>query len=207
MENTLYHYWRSSCSWRVRWALELKKIKVKYVHVDLISSESEDEPHRSRNPFGHVPALFYQNTMLIESMAIMELLDELHPNQKLFPGNAIDRTQIRILCEMINSGTQPIQNLPVLDFYSKVPEERKKWCQYFIGRGLSAYEKWASKRAGKYSFGDSITAADICLIPQCYNALRNDMNLSDFPTIQRIHAAALLTEEAQNSAPERFQPK
>lgn len=204
---TLYHYWRSSASWRVRWMLELKKLKVDFIHVELLNGEVDREPHLSRNPMGQVPALIVDNHTLIESMAILEWLEETIPANRLIPGDTWIRAHIRALCEVINSGTQPVQNLPVLDYYSEDPEKRKEWMRFFIHRGLTAYEKLVAAKAGKFSVGDQLTAADVFLVPQCYNAIRNDLSLSEWPTIDRIHSAALATAECQASHPERFQPK
>lgn len=207
MKLTLYHYWRSSSSWRVRWALEIKGVKAAFTHVDLLSGEVDREPHLSRNPMGYVPVLEADGRMLIESMAILEWLEETHPSPQLMPGDAFERAHIRALCEIINAGTQPIQNLPVLDFFSDEDEKRREWAQYFIRRGLSAFQAVAAPRAGRHCVGDRVTAADIFLIPQCYNARRFGMDPAEFPLIERLFAAAMETEACKRSAPEKFQPK
>ncbi len=206
-EMTLYHYWRSSCSWRVRWALELKGIQPKMVHVGLLDGEVDGESHRSRNPMGHVPVLKVGNSHLIESVAIIEWLEETMPSPSLLPGDSFQRAQTRALMEIVNSGIQPLQNLGVLDQVSADPERRKLWSQHFIEIGLAAFEKKVSETAGRFCMGSKITAADLFLIPQCYNALRNDVNLSRFPRIQGIYQEATATEACKASAPERYQPK
>ena len=203
---TLYHYWRSSSSWRVRWALELKGIAVTMVPVGLLDGEVEREPHLSRNPMGHVPVLQVESRYLIESMAILEWLDEKVPTPSLFPGDSFQRAHIRALCELINSGVQPIQNLSVLDQVSQDPARREQWSQHFIRKGLAAFEKLVAPTAGLSCVGNNITAADLVLIPQCYNAKRNQIDLAEFPLIQRIHDAAMATPACQASAPERFDP-
>lgn len=206
MEFTLYHYWRSSSSWRVRWALELKGLKAKMVAVNLLDGESEREPHLSRHPLGYVPVLNVDGRNLIESAAIIEWLEENHPSPQLYPGDSFSRAHIRALVELINADTQPIQNLNVVDHHTSNADEKKRWQQHFIRRGLAAFQQLAKARAGRFSVGDRVTAADLYLIPQCYNALRFDVSLSEFPLIERIYNEAMLTPACQATAPERYQP-
>jgi maleylacetoacetate isomerase len=206
MSPTLFHYWRSSSSWRVRWALEIKNIKYTSQHIDLLSGESEREPHLSRNPMGYVPALEVDGKILIESMAIIEWIEETYPEPSLFPKDSIDRAHVRALAEIINAGIQPVQNLNVLDKYSDDAEKRKEWAQYFIRRGFLAYEKLIKKTSGIYSFGDELTMADLFLIPQVYNAKRQNLALHEFPLIEKIFNNALKTDSGKASAPENFQP-
>lgn len=207
MNLTLYHYWRSSASWRVRWALELKGVKPqKMVAINLLSDESESPEHKKRNPMGFVPVLDVDSKLLIESVAILQWLEDTYPKPALFPGDALMRAHIRALCELINAGIQPLQNLTVTEHLTEDLDKRKSWCQHWIRRGLQAYESWVKPYARKYSVGDAITAADLFLIPQCYAAKRNEVDLSEFPLIEKINNAALLTKEAQASAPEKYQP-
>ncbi|MBS1964170.1 MAG: maleylacetoacetate isomerase [Bdellovibrionales bacterium] len=213
----LYHYWRSTSSWRVRWALALKGISVEYVHVSLLDGESESEAHRARNPFGYVPVLEFlgeknpERRYLVESLPIIEFLEETMPGAPLLPKEPRDRAHVRSLAEAINAGTQPVQNLSVQielapDTDPAHAAKRKAWAQIWIRRGLAAYETLAKARSGKFSFGDSLTLADLCLIPQVYNAARNDVALTEYPTISRIYANALETESYRASEPERFKP-
>jgi maleylacetoacetate isomerase len=213
----LYHYWRSSSSWRVRWGLALKGIAPEYVHVDLLNGESESAAHRARNPFGYVPALEVLGVksgnprLLTESIAILEYLDETIPTAPLLPKEPFARAQVRALAETVNAGTQPIQNLNVLLYLApdEVPDaaaKRKAWAQHWIRNGLAAYEALAKPVAGKFSYGDTLTLADLCLIPQCYNAARFEVSLDDFPTVSRIHENAAKTEGYRLSEPERFKP-
>ncbi|MDZ4675950.1 MAG: maleylacetoacetate isomerase [Oligoflexia bacterium] len=206
MNITLYHYWRSSSSWRVRWALDYKKIKYKAVPVDLLNGESESAAHLLRNPMGYVPALEVDGKFIIESLPIIEWLEETHQSPPLLPKNTLDRAHVRALAELINAGIQPVQNLTVLDKYSDDPEKRSEWGQYFIRRGFVAYEKLVEKSAGLYSFGDEISLADICLVPQVYNAHRLNMALHEFPLIQKINTNALKSPSGQASAPDSFKP-
>jgi maleylacetoacetate isomerase len=206
----LYHYWRSSCSWRVRWILAYKSIPAEMIDVNLLNEESLSPEHLKRNPMGYVPVLEVptdkQTHLLIESTAIAEWVEEVKPSPPLLPRDAYDRAQVRTLVELVNSGIQPIGNLTVLEHLSSENEVRKAWSQHWIRRGFDAYEKLVQKTAGEFAFGNSLTLADIYLVPQCYNALRNDISLDDYPTIARVHARALQTESGQASHPDRFKP-
>jgi maleylacetoacetate isomerase len=211
MKFRLYHYWRSSSSWRVRWALAFKEIPCEFVPINLLSDETESPAHLARNPMGYVPVLEFleQKTpypFLCESVAILEWLEEVYPQPSLLPGDPFQKAKIRQLAETINSGTQPLQNLNAVQLHSSDPEEQKKWHQTWIKKGLHAYETLAQQTAGKFSVGDTLTMADLFLIPQCYNAKRQEVSLESFPTIQRIHENALKMESCRVSAPEAFQP-
>ena len=214
MRLTLYHYWRSSSSWRVRWALAHKGIPCDFVPVDLLNGEAEAEEHRRRNPMGYVPALEISAetnlsiapVMLTESIAMIEFLEELYPKPSLLPGDSINRARIRALAETINAGTQPLQNLNAQFFHSDDAEKRKAWAQHWIREGLAAYEQIASRTAGLFSVGDELSVADLCLIPQCYNARRNDIDLKAYPNIARIETTALQTQSCKLSHPDRYEP-
>jgi maleylacetoacetate isomerase len=214
MKLRLYHYWRSSSSWRVRWAFALKGISCEFVAVDLLSGESESEGHRKRNPFGYVPVLEFLQVgkqdnvprFLSESMAIIEWADETHPSPPLLPGDAYERAWIRQLAEVINADTQPLQNLGPQYLHSDDPEKRKRWAQHWVRTGLEAYEALVVESAGKFSVGDQLTLADLCLVPQFANAKRYDVSYDTFPTVTRICEEALKTEACLASSPERFKP-
>lgn len=204
---TLHHYWRSSSSWRVRWALELKGLKPQFVHVSLLDGSSETPEHLARHPLGYVPVLTVDGRTLVESMAILEFLDEIIPSPALFPGDAYDRQHVRSLCEVINSGTQPLHNPNVTESVSDDTGIRKEWNQRWIRRGLAAFEKIAWPRAGRFAFGNQLTAADVFLGPQCYAAERFEVNVAkEFPLIARWSEAAALTHEAKASHPESYKP-
>ncbi|XP_033180436.1 probable maleylacetoacetate isomerase 2 isoform X1 [Bombus impatiens] len=182
----LYSYWRSSCSWRVRIALNLKEIPYDIKPVSLIKSGGEQHSNEFReiNPMEQVPALHIDNHTLIESLNILQYLEETRPHRPLMPADPVKRARVREICEVIASGIQPLQNLVVLIY---VGEERKKeWAQHWITRGLTAVEKLLSSSAGKYCVGDEITLADCCLIPQIFNARRFLVDLRPFPTILRV---------------------
>lgn len=208
----LYHYWRSSCSWRVRWALDHKGVAAELSHVSLLDGESESAKHRSRNPLGYVPVLERldladEGRFLGDSTAIVGWLDETFPQQTLFGGDAWTRARIRSLAGIISADTQPIQNLNVLHRHSSDPAEQKKWAQEFIHQGLEAFEKTASRVAGRFSVGDALSWADLCLVPQAYNAERFSVPLEPFPTIRRILAASQGLESCKSSHPSRYEPR
>jgi len=144
MKLTLFHYWRSSASWRTRWALIHKGIPFEYRAVDLLKGENEAPEHRARNPFGYVPALEIdeggKRWMLTESLAILEWLEETHPLPSLYPGNPRTRAHIRQLTETINAGTQPLQNIGVLERVSDQEETRRD------GPGTSLGWAWKLSR-------------------------------------------------------------
>lgn len=208
----LYHYWRSSSSWRVRLALAHKGIDVEYRAVSLLDGESESPEHRARNPMGFVPVLeFLDETdpgrrYLTESIAIIEWLEERFPQNPLLPQDPVLRARTRALAETINAGTAPLQNLTAQIQHTDDAAKRKAWAQHWIREGLSAYEALARPLAGKFSVGDSLTVADLCLIPQCYNALRNELRLDDFPLVHAIYRNVLETPAAKQSEPDRFKP-
>ncbi len=207
MKFTLYHYWRSSSSWRVRWGLELKNTKYESVHVDLLNGESESPAHLKRNPLGYVPVLNIDGQNLIESVSILEWLEERNPTPPLFPKDSFLKAHARTLVEIINADTQPVQNLTTLDKYSDDPEKRKEWMKFFISRGLAAYEKLIQPLAGAFSIGNEISMPDLFLIPQVYNAKRNDLDMTPYPLIDKIYNRSLELDSCKNSHPEKFKPK
>ncbi len=203
---TLYHYWRSSASWRVRFAFAVKGIECNLVPVSLLDGESEGEAHLKRNPLGYVPVLEKDGKYLCESLAIIQWAEENYPTPALLSGDSWRKAQIRMLAEIINASTQPLQNLNPMQFHSSDPAEQKRWNQHWIHNGLGAYETLARPLSGKFSVGDSITLADVCLVPQCYAARRNEVDLAKYPTVKRIFETAMETEACKKSAPENFQP-
>ncbi len=211
MKYRLYHYWRSSSSWRVRWAFALKKIECEFVAINLLTDEAESDSHKSRNPMGFVPVLeFLDQTkkqkirFLGESVAIIEWTEENFPTPSLFPKDSLLKARARQLAEIINAGTQPIQNLSVTTHHSTDPNEQKKWNQHWIKNGLEAYEKLVQETCGKFSMGHEISYPDLFLIPQCYNAIRNEVSLESFPAINKIYQEAGATQSCLASAPDRF---
>ena len=211
MDLTLYHYWRSSSSWRVRWALEHKKTACKLTPVNLLKNEQNSTEHLKRNPAGLVPCLEISNqgktSYLSESVAIIEWLEETQAGPALLPKDAIDRARVRQLVQIINADIQPIQNLRVLQKHSSDQVQKNAWATHWIDLGFKAYEHICGDLHKTFSIGTEITMADLFLIPQCYNARRFDIDLERYPIINKIFNTAMATEACQKSAPENYQPK
>ncbi|ESO91951.1 hypothetical protein LOTGIDRAFT_121608 [Lottia gigantea] len=184
----LYSYFRSSCSWRVRIALNIKGIEYEYKAVHLLNNggEQRSEDYSSKNPMQQVPSLETSNgDVLTQSLPIMEYLEEQYPSPSLLPKDSIQRAQIRALAEMINSGIQPLQNLTVLQYLKE--DQKAEWSKHWIHNGFVALEKTLEKTSGKYCFGDNITLVDCCLPPQVFNANRFKVDMAEFPVISRIN--------------------
>ncbi|GAC1536078.1 MAG: maleylacetoacetate isomerase [Polyangiales bacterium] len=183
-------YWRSSCSYRARIALNYKKLAYESKHVNIVSGEQKTPEYPAENPIGHVPTLPNDRVAYVESGAIRELLEELHPEPALLPKTPQDRARVREMVEMINASIQPLQNLVVLEKVGGDDQEKRSaWMKFFIPRGLRAFEALASDK-GPFSFGEAFTMADVCLVPQIYAARRVGVDLTPFPRIVRAEAAA-----------------
>ncbi len=213
----LYHYWRSSCSWRVRWALELKGIPCEFEAVNLLEDQQQTTSHLERNPMGQVPVLEWQDArskerfLLSDSLAILSWLEANHPSPALLPKDPLLGARTLELQNIIACGTQPIQNLVVLKHYSSDQKARLGWAQHWNLRGLRAYESQLERHQPKgasYSLGNDPTWADLSLIPQCYNAFeRFQVSQQDFPRISAIYQHARATEACKRASPEAFQPQ
>lgn len=206
---TLHHFWRSSASWRVRWALAIKGLPFESVIVDLAAGVQLAPEHVARNPTGYVPALEVDGRFLGESVAILEYLDETSPAPPLYPREPWQRARVRQLCEIVNAGVQPLQNLNVLRRCSSEAALQREWAKHFNARGLAAYEgalALLERERGapsRFSFGDTLTAADLFLVPQVYSARRFGVDVAAFPRVLAVEAAALATEHADGARPER----
>lgn len=200
-------YWRSSASWRVRWALELKGALYDYTPVNLLKEEQLTPEFKKLNPNASVPVLIVnQKTALSQSMAIIEWIDETYnlEEAQLFPGTFSERAKIRELCEIINADTAPLQNLRTQKRYSQNADEKMAWTQEWITRGLKIFEAASAPVRGKWSVGNDTTAADLFLIPQIYNALRFQIDVAkDFPSLWAIYERALATPECHKASPEQ----
>lgn len=189
----LYSFWRSSCSWRVRLALGIKGLSYEVVPVHLLNAEQHAAGFDQKSPLRQVPILELEHAgssvRLTQSVAIIEYLEETHPTPALYPKDALLRARVRQLVEMVNAGIQPAQNLHVLNEIDRLGADKKAWATAFIARGLLALESAAAPLAGESLVGDSVTAADLFLAPQLYNARRFGMDLSALPTLLRAEAS------------------
>jgi maleylacetoacetate isomerase len=208
-EYCLYGYWRSTAAYRVRIALNYKKIDYAYKAIHLVNDggEHKQAAYAAKNPHKLVPALELDSGEVIsESLAIIEFLEEQHPTPTLLPGTAMDRAKIRSIAQAIACNIHPLNNLRVLQYLENAmgcsAEQKTKWYADWIATGFSALEEQLSKCAGVYSFGDSITLADVCLIPQVYNARRFNISLDAYPTIVRIEKHCLELPVFQAASPE-----
>lgn len=186
----LYTYFRSSCSWRVRIALELAGMEVEQRAIHLVRDGGEQllPSYSQLNPMKQVPCLQIDGLRISQSMAIMEYINDLRPEANLLPKDPRSRAKVRMICELINSGIQPLQNLSVMNRHSDKQEERMAWSKHWITTGFRALETVLSETAGEACVGDTVSLADCCLVPQVYNATRFSVDLSEFPVISRINS-------------------
>ncbi|KAK6759528.1 hypothetical protein RB195_021236 [Necator americanus] len=202
----LYSYWRSSCSWRVRIALNLKKVDYEYKTVNLLSKEDLNSPEfLAANPAKKVPALVVNGVPLTESMAIMEYLDEVYPDGcPLLPKDPIQRAHSRAIALQIAAGIQPVQNIRILKYVNEqTPGAGAKWANHWLTDGFKDLEAMLSRTAGIYAVGDKITIADLCIPSIIYNAKRWGVDVSAFPTLCKIDAALAEIPEFQAAHPDK----
>ena len=190
----LYDYWRSSASYRVRIALRLIGIDFERVPVNLLSGQQKAAPHLARNPQGLVPVLDIDGQRLTQSLAIIEYLAETHPDQGLLPSDPLGRARVRALSHAIAMDIHPICNTGtvnhVLELTGGGDPVRLAWMGKFIGDGLLAFDRLLDHPAtGRFCHGDRPTMADICLVPQVYNARRWDVDIGNLTRIDAIVAA------------------
>ena len=136
MKLRLFHYWRSSSSWRVRWALAIKKLECEFIPINLLTDESDQPEHLARNPLGYVPVLEINSAekpswFLSESTSILEFLEESFPHPTLFPGDPLNRARIRQLAQIVNSDIQPLHNPNVVEKVTSYAEQKKQWNQFW----------------------------------------------------------------------------
>ncbi|KAM6201611.1 maleylacetoacetate isomerase [Rhynchocyon petersi] len=197
----LYSYFRSSCSWRVRIALTLKGIDYETVPVNLVKDGGQQfsKEFQALNPMKQVPALKIDGITIGQSLAIIEYLEETRPTPRLLPQDPKKKASVRMISDIIAAGIQPLQNLSVLKQVGQ--ENQLAWAQNVISSGFSALEKILQSTAGKYCVGDEISMADLCLVPQVANAERYKVDLTPYPTINRINKTLLALEAFQATHP------
>lgn len=196
MSIKLYGYWRSSATYRLRIVLNLKNIEYEYIPVHLVKNggEQHQQNYQSLNPTELVPTLIDDDYDLVlnQSMAIIEYLDERYPAiNRLLPVDSADKVRVRALSQDIACDVQPITNLRIVQYLKNelsLPDiEQQRWLVHWIEKGLRSVEKRLRYTAGQYCFANDITMADVCLIPQVYNALRYSIDLNAFPLIKQIY--------------------
>ena len=207
----LYSYWRSSASYRVRVALNLKQLKHEIVPVNLVKDGGE---HRHAdfhhlNPQERVPVLIDGGRVIRQSLAIIEYLEEVYDGNHLLPGTARERARARGLAHLIATDISPLGNLSVLQYLEhedNMPQiERERWVRTWIQRGFAAFEEMLADNpsTGEFCEGDLPSIADCCLIPQVYNAKRFEVDLAPYPTIRRINDHCLTLPAFDLARPEK----
>lgn len=205
----LFGYYRSSATYRIRIVLNLKNIDWQYHTVDLTANEQQAEQFRSINPAGLVPVLDTGDTLLAQSAAIAEYLEERFPQPALLPIDPVSRAQVREMLHTIGCDVHPLQNLRVLRYlrseYSQDDAGVAQWCCNWIATGFEAFEKLAAKRssAGRFCFGDTLTLADAWLIPQVHNARRYSLDLAPYPVIAAIERHCTTLRAFTDAHPDR----
>jgi len=190
----LYSYFRSSAAYRVRIALNLKGLAYETVPVHLLKDggQQHSDDYRAKNPTGLIPTLADGGVEIGQSMAILEYLEETHPEPALLPADAGGRARVRAIAQTIACDIHPLNNLRVLKFLQREmgldDRARDEWYRHWIDIGLSAIEAMlaGSPATGRYCHGDQVTLADVLLVPQVFNAHRFDCDISAMPTVTRI---------------------
>ncbi len=205
----LYSYWRSSAAYRVRIALNWKRLEYRMypVHLTKGGGEQFSPWFQAMNPSHAVPILRHQDSTLHQSLAIIEYLDERFPSPPLLPKSAPDRAIVRALALDIAADTHPLNNLRVLNYLQKTlghnEATKTAWYRHWVATSLQSLETRLAQSEGKYCHGDAVTMADACLVPQIYNAQRFDCDLSPYPKIVAIYQHLLTFEAFQAAKPER----
>ena len=202
----LHGYFRSSASYRVRIALNLKGLRAEQLPCHLRKGEQRAPAFLAINPQGLVPALEAENAVLTQSLAIIEWLDETHPAPPLLPKDPLRRAKVRAFAMALACDTHPVQNLKVLARLRQLglPEEQvTEWAAWANSEGLTACEKLIAGEAGPFCFGTEPTIADLCLVPQLANARRFGVDLAAFPRLLKAEAAAKQLKAFADAAPDR----
>ncbi|WP_428266900.1 maleylacetoacetate isomerase [Haliangium sp.] len=195
MRLKLYSYWRSSCSWRVRIALVHKHLTHDIEPVNLVADggEQNQPAHRQRNPLGQVPVLEVEEQgrvrYISQSLAILGFLEDRFSEFALLPDDSYQRAAARQLAEMVNAGIQPLQNSGTMRYLGEqLGQDPVAWSKHWIARGLAAFEESSRPHRRRFCVGDKVSWADLCLIPQLFNARRFGLDLSGLDALVEIEA-------------------
>lgn len=207
-ERVLYGYWRSSAAFRVRIALHHKQLPFEQRPVSLIKGEQRSDDYLALNPQGLVPALSDRGTLLTQSLAICEYLDEEYPDAlRLLPNSPVDRARVRAMAQLVACDIHPLGNLRVLKYLQQQLQQddagKQAWVERWLHQGLAALEALVQPWAGDYLYGDQVSLADICLVPQLYNARRFNLDLTAYPALCRVDEALAELPAFQAAHPSR----
>ena len=204
----LYTYFRSSASFRVRIALNLKGVKYEPVFLHMPRGEHRDSAYQRVNPQALLPTLELDDgTRLTQSLAIIEYLDEKHPQPRLVPQEALARARVRALALLVACEIHPLNNLRVLQHLKRElgqsQEQIDTWYRHWIADGLAKLEAELAGSQGKFCYGDAPTMADCCLVPQIFNAKRYNSDLSPYPTTMRVFEHCMKLEAFDRAQPSK----
>ena len=202
----LYTYFRSSAAFRVRIALNYKGLAYEPVFVSLVKDEHRSADYQALNPQALVPALVDEQRVISQSLAIIEYLDETQPGPRLLPSDALERARVRSLSMLVAAEIHPLNNLRVLKYLRgplAQPESAvNTWYRHWVQEGLAAYERELAAQPGhRFSLGDTVSLADVCLVPQIFNAKRFETDLSPYPAVMRVFEACMALEAFQKAQP------
>ena len=203
----LYDYARSSAAYRVRIGLNLKGVDYDSRQVNLLDSEQKGDAYRALNPQGLVPMIEVDGRRITQSLAILVYLDQAYPEPRLMPADPFDGAHVRAMAMTIACDIHPLNNLRVLKYLKgEMGQDQAavdKWYGHWISGGLPALDALAAPRAGEFLFGDTPTLADVCLVPQLFNARRFNVPLEPYPTLLRADANATALDAFAAAHPER----
>jgi maleylpyruvate isomerase len=206
----LYGFSRSSAAFRVRIALNLKGIAWEHINISLPDGDQFDDSYKTLNPQGRVPTLIDGDNVLYQSMAILEYLEETHPEPAFLPSDPVGRARVRGLADIIACDIHPLNNLAVLKFLSREMGADKDavnftWYQHWIYEGFNALEAHlaADSETGTFAHGDAPGLVDICIVPQVFNAQRYECDLSPYPRLMGIFAECMKLEAFDNAQPSK----
>lgn len=206
MTMKLYTYFRSSAAYRVRITLNFKKLDYESVFIHLRKGEQKEDSYLSINPQGLLPSFEHEGHLFTQSLAILEYLEESYPTPPLLPQSSSDRAYVRSMAQTIACEIHPLNNLRVLHYLKKTlhhsEEETHIWYRHWISMGFQALEATISQNpATTYCYGNCITLADVCLVPQIFNAKRFKTDLSPYPNLTRISEKLQEIPAFANAAP------
>ena len=205
----LHDYFRSSAAYRVRIALNMKGVDYDRLSVNLVEGEQKTAEYRALNPQGFVPCLEIDGLKLTQSLGIAVYLDQTRPEPPLMPRDPADGAHVRAMAMTIACDIHPLNNLRVLKYLKgELGQDQAaidRWYAHWVTEGLEALEAMAAPRAGAFLFGDSPTLADVCLVPQLYNARRFSVPITPYPTLRRADESASALPAFAAAHPDRVE--